>query len=404
MRTVDTVVGLAQFARRGAGTDAERRAANWLRDELAASGRDARLEPFWCRPNWALAAAWHVALALAGSLVSVSSPRVGGALLLAALLSAVADATTGRSLGRRLTPERASQNVVSQAPADEGRVRLVITANYDAGRIGLAYRPELRRLVSRLNAAIGHAGPGWAGWLTIAMVWLLAVAVARLEGSKGTLIGVLQLLPTVGLVLGLALLLELAGAEYGPAAGDDGTGVAAAIALAGALAAGPPANAAVEVVLQGASDGDGAGLRRHLGGRRMALRAANTVVLGIAAAGGGTPRWWLSDGAFVPQRYFGQLRKLCAQVAEEEPYLGAEPHRSRGSAPSFPARAARLPAIAIGAVDGDTGLVPRSHQGSDTADTVDAKALNATVQFGLMLIDAIDAYLASVHARAATQV
>src|SRR5437588_9346926 len=116
---IDTVTELASFDRRGAGTDAERRAARWLAGELTKSGRTVEVETFWCRPNWALAQAWHVSLALAGSLVSTSSPRVGIALLGVALLSIVADAVIGRSPGRRLTPERASQNVVAtRAPTD----------------------------------------------------------------------------------------------------------------------------------------------------------------------------------------------------------------------------------------------------------------------------------------------
>jgi hypothetical protein len=397
MSTVDTVAGLADFPKRGAGTDAERRAAQWLCDELAGVGRDVRLEPFWCRPNSALAMAWHVALALAGSLVSVSSARVGGALLLVALLSVVADALTGRSPGRLLTPERASQNVVSEAPEHDRRVRLLITANYDAGRGGLAYRDGIRGRAARLNGTIGRVGPGWLGWLCIAIIWLLAIAVARIEGSGGAGIGVLQLLPTVALVLGLALLLELAGAECGPAAGDNGSGVAAAIALAKALDAGPPSNAAVELVLQGAADGGGIGMRRHLRNRRKQLNATNTVVLGIAASGAGTPRWWVSDGPLMPLRYFDRLRALCRDVAGEEPHLGAAPHRGRGSAPAFPARLARLPAIAIGCLDTD-GLAPRSHQLTDTGDQVDEAALDTTVQFGLMLVDAMDSYLASLRA------
>ena len=66
MRTAETVAGLAAFARRGAGTDAERRAASWLAGELRESGREAVIEPFWCRPNWAFAHAWHVFLGARG--------------------------------------------------------------------------------------------------------------------------------------------------------------------------------------------------------------------------------------------------------------------------------------------------------------------------------------------------
>jgi hypothetical protein len=396
MGTADTVAGLAAFERRGAGSDAERRAARWLCSELEASGRDARLEPFWCRPNWPLAQLWHIALGLAGSLVAVSSPRVGGALLLVALLSVLADAVVGRSPGRRLSPERASQNVVSEAPTTDQRVRLLITANYDAGRAGLAYRARARRTLARLRTRTG--APGWLGWLTIALAWLLAVAVARLGGSNGTAIGIAQLLPTVFLVLALATLIELATSEYGPAAGDNGSGAAVAIALVKALDAGPPRNAAVELVLQGAGDTAGIGLRRYLRARRKTIKATNTVVLGIAASGAGRPRWWVSDGSLVPQRYFERLRELCERVAASEPHLHAGPHRGRGSTPAIRARAANLPAIAIGCLD-DDGLAPYSHDPRDTADQLDRTALDEILQFGLMLVDEIDAFIGRMPAR-----
>jgi hypothetical protein len=392
MSTVDTVAGLAGFAGRGAGSDAERRAAKWLASELEAVGRDARLEPFWCRPNWAFAQLWHVALALAGSLVSVSSPKVGGVLLLIALLSVIADATTGQSLGRRLTPERASQNVVSEAPLGVKRVHLLITANYDSGRTGLAYRDAPRRAALRLNELVGGGAPGWIAWLAIALAWLLATAIARVGGAGGSGIGVLQLLPTVALVLTFAVLVELATSDFGPGANDNATGVAAAVALVRALDTGPPLNASVELVLAGAGDGSGIGFRSYLKARRKALKATNTVVIGVAACGAGQPRWWVSDGSLLPQRYFDRLRELAARIAQDESYLSAAPHRGRGSSPARPARAAGLPAISIGCLDAN-GLAPRSHQPDDTVDRIEETSLDATVQFGLMLVDAVDAFL-----------
>ena len=59
MRPAETIATLARFERRGAGTDSERRAANWLAEQVETKTRTASIEPFWCRPNWALAHAWH---------------------------------------------------------------------------------------------------------------------------------------------------------------------------------------------------------------------------------------------------------------------------------------------------------------------------------------------------------
>jgi hypothetical protein len=190
-----TAARLTEFQHRGAGTDAERRAAQWLAGEARSARRDAVLETFWCRPNWALAYAWHTRLALVGSLILVFHAALGAGLVLVALASIVIDSATGHSIGRRLTREHASQNVVSrprQAARDPdlgecvaltGRssppradsrdsvtvgdhpVTLIVTGNHDAGRTGLAYRDRWRATAARRRRRPGVARliPGWRG-------------------------------------------------------------------------------------------------------------------------------------------------------------------------------------------------------------------------------------------------
>jgi hypothetical protein len=314
-------------------------------------------------------------------------------MLLGALVFVIADATTRRSPGRRLTPERASQNVVvRRSRPDADRVRLIITANYDAGRTGLVYRDTLRGLAADGRRLVRQFTPGWIGWLVLAIVWLLITAILRLEGHRSTAIGVAQLLPTVGLMVAVALLLELAAADWSPAAGDNGTGVSVALLLARALAVSPPSNLDVELVLTGAGDGDGTGLGHHLASQRRSLRPTNTVVLGIAACAAGRLHWWHGDGSLLPAGYAPRLRGLAERVAEEQPQLEATAYRGRGSTPALPARRARIPALALGCLD-DRGLVPRSHQPGDVANAVGRGAHDRAVQFGLMLVDAIDTEL-----------
>jgi hypothetical protein len=111
--------------------------------------------------------------------------------------------------------------------------------------------------------------------------------------------------------------------------------------------------------------------------------------------------WFHSDGALVPVGYFKQLRGLAASVAHQNPHLTARPHRGRGTTPALPARLRRLPAIVIGGLD-RRGMVPRSHQASDTPERIHTGTVDAIVEFGLLLVDAIDAYLVSRPAPAAT--
>jgi hypothetical protein len=409
MAAAETAAGLAAFKGRGAGTDSERRAARWLTQQVGQGGRDARLETFWCRPNWALAHAWHCLLAVAGSLLMVAHATVGGVLVLVALLSVLADALAGRSLGRRLTPERASQNVVSPRPPGstprgttpdgEPPVRLIVTANYDAGRTGIAYRDLLRTPVARLKrlAAGGALTPGWLGWLAVELLWLLAIAALRMTGAGGTALGILQLVPTAALVVELAVLLELAGSAFGPAAGDNASGVGVALALVRALDAAPPRNIGVELVLQGAGDGTMTGLGRHLRRRGRELQPRRTIVLGIAPCGAGDPCWWHSDGPLIPLRYLARLRAIGARVAAGAG-RSAGAHRGRGVSPALPARVRGLPALTIGCID-RRGLASHSHQPGDRPDALDPAAMDALLEFALLLVDEIDGDLGRVTGR-----
>jgi hypothetical protein len=405
MPAADTVARLTAFAGRGAGSNAERQAAQWLASELSRGRREAHTETFWCRPNWALAHTWHCLVAVTGSLLMVSHARLGGGVVLVALLCVLADCLTGRSPGRWLTPERASQNVVSPAVArrsgspSAGAVRLIVTANIDAGRTGLAYRRGLRAPLARVRrlAGDGRFTPGWLGWLCLELVWLLIVAGLRSRGASGLAVGIAQLVPTALLVIELALLLELGISPFGPGAGDNASGVAVAMALVRALDASPPRRLEVELVLQGAGDSAMLGLRRHLARRRRELRAATTAVVGVGPCGSGSPCWWESDGSFLPLRFHRRLIGLARRLAAPDAMHPARPQWGRGTSPALPARARGLPAITIGAVD-EFSLAPRSHEPRDVAGAVQGATLDEVLEFALTLVDALDAELSQAVA------
>ena len=66
--------GLARFEARGPCTDAERRAAGWLHDELRAAGHEAWVETHWVRPQWALSLALHATLGVVASVLAITAP------------------------------------------------------------------------------------------------------------------------------------------------------------------------------------------------------------------------------------------------------------------------------------------------------------------------------------------
>ena len=75
-------------------------------------------------------------------------------------------------------------------------------------------------------------------------------------------------------------------------------------------------------------------------------------------------------------------------------------HRGRGASPALPARAAGIPSLTIGCVDG-RGLAPRSHQRTDLPEALDPGAMDALLELALTLVDAIDADLARATDRSA---
>ena len=131
-------------------------------------------------------------------------------------------------------------------------------------------------------------------------------------------------------------------------------------------------------------------LRRHLRRDRRQRRAANTIVLGIAACGGPRRTWWTGDGALFPLRFLPRLSRIADRAVGPSTELAASGHRGRGFSPAFPGRFAGLPAITVGSL-GDDGLPPRSHSAIDLPEAIDRGSLDRMLELALTLVDSIDA-------------
>ena len=123
------------------------------------------------------------------------------------LARATADARAREPERPRLTPSDPQDPQGPQDPQDPHHperhpaTRLIVTANYDAGRTALIYRDPLRGTAASLRRLTGGAGPGWQAWLSIAIAWPLAIAIVRTtQTHASSLLGALQLPPTVALV------------------------------------------------------------------------------------------------------------------------------------------------------------------------------------------------------------
>jgi hypothetical protein len=343
------VDGLSAFAGRGGCTDAERRAALWLHDELRARGLEPFVETRWLRPQrWAVLAIGCL-LCVAGSLVAVPVPVVGLVLAGIGALSLAVEALGWLGTVRLLFPRRATQHVLTAVP-DEG-VPLVIAAAYDAPRRGLVLNERWRALLRRAP----RAAPAACGAL------VAAAAAARVAGVDATWLGALQLVPTVVLLCAFAAAIDIALSAWAPGANDNASGVAVALALFGELEREPPRALAPALLLVGAGHAVPGLVRAEL---------EDAVLLELGPCGAGFP---------VLRARHPQARAAAARAGEA---LGA----AAGGEP--PAAAG----VRIACVD-ERGIVPRAHQADDTV--VDEAAMEAALDLALGVVDALDVDLSA---------
>ena len=287
----------AEFAPRAVCSDVERRAAVWAHDDLRARGHEAWVETHWVRPQLALALALGCALAAAGGLVSVVAPVPGLAIAAIGALSVLVDVAGRTGPLRMLLPKRATQ-VVLVAPAEGATVDLLAVARTDVPRQGLARR------LARVRGGL------W--WLVLCALAVVAAAAARAAGAEGTLLGAVQLIPTVVLLVAAAVALDAIAAQVGDGRAEDAA-LAAALALHDDLVRHPPPGIAAGLLLAGPD-----ALRAHL--RRERFDPARTALLHVRAGDVRSrhPQWLAAAAAAgLPARRRGP-RGLPAALAPPE--------------------------------------------------------------------------------------
>jgi hypothetical protein len=372
--TLAELEAVLELGRRAPGSDAERRCAVHLQGRLAALGRSAELESFSCYPAWPLGYAALAAVAVAGSLLSVGSPAPGAALALAAALLTFLDGALLVPTVRRLLGRRASQNVVSWGDLDRSGV-LVLVAHSDAGRGGLVHSSPVARLRAKLGALLRRP-VGGLQLLFVAQLAVLACAVLRLAGIEGTALTVVQFVPTLALIVAVALLVDVALGGTRAGENDNASGAVLALRLAERL---QPSHFGLHVLLPGSQTAGAAGMRDFLRRHADRLPRDRTVVLNLDTVGAGDVRYTRREGALAGAKSHAQLTALADQIAEDG--FDAAPVSTRRTSDAAAASASGLPAITI-----------TCQERFDYASgRVEERALTQTEAFCVELVERLDA-------------
>jgi hypothetical protein len=399
----EEIEALASFEGRGPGSDAERRAAGHLAERLAELGRDADSEGVVAYPRWALTYAIHAAVAVIGSVISVTVPVIGAALVLLAVMLTFLDAGGMALTTRRLLGRRSSQNVISAEDGDKAG-DLYLIAHYDTGRGGLAFNQTLQERRAALSQRIRPIGPMQPLFWT--MVAVLICVLLRLPGVDSQILTVIQFVFTVLLILALPALIDTAISGSVPGANDNASGVATALALAERFG-GKLEHFNLNVILTGSQEAMGAGMRSFLKKREGDLDAIRTIFLNIDEVGRGTVRYTTREGLLLPIKSHEQLVTVCEEIAEDAapddedededdddndgdddtPVIRAM--ESRTASDAYAARGAGFPAITI-TCKGRLDYAPGHHQPTDLPDRIDDDALQRAYDFSAELIERLD--------------
>ncbi len=401
---MEIVRELCSFERRLTGTDAERRAANRLAERLRELGRGAEVEPFYVHPQIGLIYALHALVAFAGSLVAVEVPALGFGLVLISATSLYLDVNARADLLRRLFFRRASQNVVSRGSNSEAPARLVISAHVDAARGGAIFSPWSIRLLAGLQRALSFpVSPSRILFWAIAV--LVPIVGLRMADVNSGAVSVLQLLPTLVLLLAMFASVNASLAEVTPGANDNASGVATALSLADELEGDRPDNLDVWVVLTGGEETAMRGMRAFLGAHRDVLDPDSTFVLNIDSVGGGEVRYVTAEGPAVTYELGSRLTELANALAdadaEDADRYRAGPLRHGFATDALPARLARIPSTTITCLEPDDIVPANMHTPGDVPGKVDAQALTNAHDFALELVRLLDRDVGRRHPAAA---
>jgi len=328
-----------EFGPRPPGSDAERRAARHLADRLEGLGRQVETETFAVWPAWATGYAINAIVAIVGSVAAVSSATLGTGLVLVATIATFLDLAGIAPTTRRLLGRRASQNVLSWGDREKpGAVLLV--AHYDTG-------PTRTRPLRPMF---------------LALLVLLACCVLRAGGMEGTALIVVQFIPTVVLIVYVALLLDIALSPATAGENDNASGVGVVLRLAERLDG--LEYFGVHVLFTGSQKAMAQGMRAFLKAHRRELAPGDTVVLNLDAVGGGDVRVTSKEGPLLTVRSHPKL----TGEADTETFANREP------SDGYAAASARLPAVTV----------------SSTTDRLEEETLAEAEEVCVEILEALD--------------
>ena len=305
---------------------------------------------------------------------------------------------------RRLFFRRASQNVVSPGQRPDAPARVLLCAHYDAARTGAVFAPKRSRGAARLARRLAASRSGPSGSCSGRSRSCCRSSARGWPGVDSDLISLLQLIPTLVLLVGVFLLVDIELSDVVPGANDNASGRRdRALARRGARreAAREPRRLGRADRRRGVPAGGHALLRPRAPRASSTARppTSSTSTRSAAATSATRPAPAGSSAIAMDRR----LVELCEAIAtadredadryQARPLVARARRRRDAAAPRAASRRRRSPA------SNDAELRPRTTTRlDDTPDRIDPAALDRAHGFALELVRALDRDVGRRHA------
>ena len=306
-----TVEHLAAFERPSASAG-ERRAADWICEQMAAAGADARVERERAHGTyWVPLGLMTAAAGLAGLGARSRARRLLASVTgVAAAAGIVDDVSAGPHHFRRLLPQRSTWNVIAEAGDRDAKRTLVFVSHHDAAHGGLVFAPQLVTLTA-------DAFPGWYAKQDTSPQVMAVVAAGPALVALGAL-GGWGSLRAAGVFLALgstAAFADIGARAVVPGANDNLSSVAVLLELARALQERPVSGVRVLLVSTGSEESFMEGMRGFARRHFPALPRDSTEFVCLDSVGSPELLVIGGEGMLRIREYTPELRKHLADLA-----------------------------------------------------------------------------------------
>ncbi len=299
-----------QLTHRGANTENERSAAEYIREQFQKRNPYVAVEEFNSIDSYLLLFASYFAEFFFVALLALWFPAVAFVYGLVVFVTYMAE-STGYRVFSRFLPEYSSQNVVSRHLAGNPARHVVIMAHYDSPRDTAFIQPEAVRWLRPANVI-----------MVVCMIVIMMSALTQALGVLDDLVVRVDLIAcwsAVGILVTAAgwMALSELGADYMPGANKNASGVAALLELNERLADQPAEHCDIWLVATGSKEGWLNGARYFV--TRHDFDLADTCFFNVEQVGMGELRSLAGEGVLHTFHADKDLARLLSEAGDGLP-------------------------------------------------------------------------------------